>query len=327
MFYLFSMASIIIGLLLDLIIGDPEGWPHVVRLIGSFIEYLDEKIRVVIGTTPRERKLGGVLCWVLVMFVTIGISGGILFVCWKISPHLYLIIASIVCFEVLSVKALKQGSLAVMEKIDAGNLPAARNFLSMIVGRDTYELDEKHVIMAAVETVAENTCDGCVAPLFYLMLFGPVGGLAYKAVNTMDSMLGYKDEKYIDFGFFAAKADDVANFIPARLSAVLMIVSAFFLKLDWQGAVEIFKRDRFKSESVNAGQTESVCAGALGIQLLGDATYKGVLHKRPLIGYGIRECNSDDIDKTNDMMYLTVILTVILVIIWRVVCAKLFHLI
>ncbi len=327
MFYLFSFAAIIIGLLLDLIIGDPEGWPHVVRLIGSFVDFLEEKIRTNLGSTPRERKLGGALLWAIVMFCTTFISAGLLVICWKISPHLYLVVASVICFEVLSVKALKKGSIAVMEKIDAGNLPAARNLLSMIVGRDTYELDEKHVIMAAVETVAENTCDGCIAPLFYLMIFGPVGGLAYKAVNTMDSMLGYKNERYIDFGFFAAKADDFFNFIPARISAILMIISSFILKMDHAGAVEIFKRDRFKSESINAGQTESVCAGALGIQLLGDATYKGVIHERPLVGYGIRECNSDDIDKANDLMYLSVILMVIPVIIWRIICAKLFHLI
>ncbi len=327
MFYIFTTAAILIGVLLDLIFGDPVFLPHPVKWMGALINELEAFFMRRIANNPREKRRAGFSLWLIMVLSTIVVSGTVLFISWKISQHVYLVISSIICYYCMATKSLRTESMGVKERLDDDDVYTARNRLSRIVGRDTDRLDEEHVIRAAVETVAENTNDGCVAPLFYMMIFGPIGGLVYKAINTMDSMLGYKNEKYIDFGYFAARADDFAGFIPARLSAVLMILSAYALRLDGAAAVRIFKRDRFKSESPNSGQTESVAAGALGIVLLGDAYYGGVLKQRPEIGDFQNYPESDDIEKAGDMMYLTVIFTVVLVMIWRILIGWLMGLI
>lgn len=194
----------------------------------------------------------------------------------------------------------------------------------MIVGRDTENLSEEGVIKAAVETVAENTSDGVIAPLFYMLLFGAAGGVVYKSINTMDSMVGYKNDKYIDFGKFAARLDDIVNFIPSRLSAAVMILSAAVIKMDFKNAVKIYRRDRKKHASPNSAQTEAVCAGALDIELAGDAYYFGELHKKPHIGDDLRDIEADDIRRANALMYTTTFLTfgigsIIKIIIWVVI--------
>jgi len=327
MFYIFTTAAILIGVLLDLIFGDPLWLPHPVRWMGSLIAELEAFFMRRIADNPREKRRAGMQLWLIMVLSTLVVSGTLMFISWKISRHVYLVIASVICYYCMAAKSLRKESMGVKERLDDDDIYTARNRLSRIVGRDTDKLDEEHVIRAAVETVAENTNDGCVAPLFYMMIFGPVGALVYKAINTMDSMLGYKNDRYKDFGYFAARADDFAGFIPARISAVLMIISAYILRLDGASAVRIFRRDRLKSESPNSGQTESVAAGALGIELLGDAYYGGELHKRPVIGDFQNYPESDDIEKTGDMMYLTVIFTVVLVMVWRVLIAWLMGLI
>ena len=207
---------------------------------------------------------------------------------------IYLILAALLCDSTLAVRDLRKESMKVASALNKG-LPDARKALSRIVGRDTENLDEAAVIRAAVETVAENTTDGAVSPLFFLFLGGPAAAMAYKAVNTMDSMIGYKNERYLHFGRATAKLDDVLNFIPARIAALLWIAAAGLCGEDMKGAWRIWRRDRFKHESPNSAQTESACAGSLQVALAGDAYYFGKLKKKPVIGDPVREITPDDI--------------------------------
>ena len=322
MFYIFTTAAIVIGVLLDFIIGDPEGWWHPVRFMGAIIKEIEAKLRSRIANNPHEKRRAGLLLWVSVI-----IPGAILFASWQISQHLYLVVASVMCYQIMATKCLRDESMKVKEVLDEGDIYTARIRLSRIVGRDTEKLDEEHVIRGAVETVAENTCDGAVAPLFYMALMGPVGGFFYKAINTMDSMIGYRNDIYEDFGRFAARADDVANFIPARLAARLMMLAARILKMDYARAAMVYERDRSSSDSPNSGHCESVVAGALRIQLLGDAYYGGKLFKKPALGDRLRDPEPEDIEKTGDLLYLTVILAVVVTLVWRMVCALLMGLI
>lgn len=210
-------------------------------------------------------------------------------------------------YQIFAVKCLKTESMKVCQCLKEGNLAQARTAVSMIVGRDTECLDEEGVAKAAIETVAENTSDGVIAPMLYLAIGGPVLGFFYKAVNTMDSMLGYRNEKYLYFGRAAAKLDDAANFVPARISACLMIAVSFFAgsHFSGRGAFAVYKRDRRKHASPNSAQTESVCAGALGIRLAGDASYSGKIVKKPYIGKELRKVEYEDIVRANRLMYGT----------------------
>ncbi len=221
------------------------------------------------------------------------------------------------CWQIIAVKSLKKESMNVYNELENGTINSARKAVSRIVGRDTQSLTDEGVTKAAVETVAENTSDGIIAPLFYMLIGGPVLGFLYKAVNTMDSMIGYKNEKYMFLGRAAAKTDDLFNFIPARLSAFFMIISAFILKYDYKNAYKIFKRDRFNHKSPNSAQTESVCAGALNVMLAGDAWYFGKLVKKPTIGDDIRKIEHSDIIKANRLMILTSVLFLIFGILIR----------
>ena len=270
-------AVLMSGFLLDLVFGDPQFLYHPVRLIGRLIQWLEGGIRKRCGQRERRLLLGGVVLTVLVSGITVFFSWGILALCRMASPGLFYIASAFSCYQLLAVKSLKTESMKVYDPLCRGDLFGARKAVSMIVGRDTERLDSEGVIKAAVETVAENTSDGVVAPLFYMAIGGPVLGWFYKAVNTMDSMVGYKNERYLYFGRAAARMDDVLNFIPSRLSAVFMICAAFFLGMDWKHAWRIWGRDRLNHKSPNSAQTESVCAGALRIQLAGDAWYFGTL--------------------------------------------------
>ena len=232
------------------------------------------------------------------------------------SVHIYagIIVESIMCWQILAAKSLKTESTKVENALKENNIEKARYNVSMIVGRDTKELDAEGVTKAAVETIAENSSDGVIAPLFYMLLGGAILGFLYKGINTLDSMVGYKNDRYIDFGMAAAKLDDIANFIPARISAFLMILSAFILKFDAKNAWRVFKRDRYKSTSPNSGQTEAVCAGALGIELLGDTYYFGKLVKKPAVGDAARSIKPDDIHNANKLMYCMAFIMVVFVV-------------
>ena len=252
------------------------------------------------------------MIFVVVLLVSTAVPAGVLYLAEKIHPLLSFGLESFWCYQILAARSLQTESMKVCRELKKQDLPAARKAVSMIVGRDTDSLDAEGVTKAAVETVAENTSDGVIAPLLFLLIGGAPLGFAYKAVNTMDSMLGYKEETYLYIGRIAAKADDVVNYIPARISALLMIAGAFLCGMDGKQAWKIFRRDRRKHASPNSAQTESVCAGALGIQLAGDACYFGKRYKKETIGDPLRSVEAEDIKRAALLMYATEILTLFL---------------
>ena len=301
--------DILLGFILDTIIGDPYKLPHPIRWIGSFISILEKLCRKIAKSNTMLMILGAIL-----VFIVVFVSGGITLLVLKLASfnkYAYLIVSSVICYYMLAGKSLKTESMKVYKAFENNDTEGARKAVSMIVGRDTQSLTKEGIIKAAVETVAENSSDGVVAPLIYMLIFGPVGGVVYKAVNTMDSMIGYVEEKYFYIGKFAAKLDDVLNYIPARISGILVIISAFILRYDYKNAFRIFKRDRRKHASPNSAQTESAMAGALGVQLAGDATYFGVVHKKPYIGDKKREIENEDIKRANDIMYTMTIICLV----------------
>ena len=310
--------DILLGFILDTIIGDPYKLPHPIRWIGSFISILEKLCRKIAKSNTMLMILGAIL-----VFIVIFVSGGITLLVLKLASfnkYAYLIVSSVICYYMLAGKSLKTESMKVYKAFENNDTEGARKAVSMIVGRDTQSLTKEGIIKAAVETVAENSSDGVVAPLIYMLIFGPVGGVVYKAVNTMDSMIGYVEEKYFYIGKFAAKLDDVLNYIPDRISGILVIISAFILRYNYKNAFRIFKRDRRKHASPNSAQTESAMAGALGVQLAGDATYFGVVHKKPYIGDKKREIENEDIKRANDIMYtMTIICLVVGLVIRSVV--------
>ena len=245
-----------------------------------------------------------------VIFATFAVSAMILVAAYSLNLYAGVIVEVVMTWQILATKCLRVESMRVYDALRTDGVDAGRRAVSMIVGRDTSVLDEAGVTRAAVETVAENTSDGVIAPMLYTAIGGPVLGFVYKAVNTMDSMLGYKNDKYMYFGRFAARLDDVVNFIPARISAYLMIAAAFIggRQFDGRNAYRIFKRDRFNHASPNSAQTESVCAGALRVQLAGDAVYFGRLVKKKYIGDRLREIEYEDIKRANRLMYITAFL-------------------
>jgi adenosylcobinamide-phosphate synthase len=309
---MYTTIALLTGILLDFLLGDPHGIIHPVVLIGHFITHLEHFLRRLFPNTPSGNRTAGSILWLLTVLVSAGIPAILLRLTWLIHPYLYTLTAAIMSYQIMATKSLKDESMKVYHALVLPNLQQARHAVSMIVGRDTDRLDEKGVTKAAVETIAENTSDGCIAPLFYLAIGGPVFGFFYKAVNTMDSMLGYKNETYLDFGRTAAKMDDFWNYLPARLSALLMTAAAFLCGLDGKNAWKIYLRDRKKSPSPNSAQTEAVCAGALGVVLLGDTWYFGKLHHKEEIGDAVREIEIEDIPRTNRLLYVTVLLGTVL---------------
>ena len=312
----YHIFAFIAGFVLDLLIGDPHFIPHPVRLIGSFISFLDKRLNCDAGYNSSEKKLNlikykrGMILAFTVIFATFAISVIIIVAAYSINLYAGLIAEAVMTWQILATKCLRVESMRVYDALRTDGVDAGRRAVSMIVGRDTSVLDAAGVTRAAVETIAENTSDGVIAPMLYTAIGGPVLGFVYKAVNTMDSMLGYKNDKYMYFGRFAARLDDVVNFIPARISAYLMIAAAFIggRHFDGKNAYHIFKRDRFNHASPNSAQTESVCAGALRVQLAGDAVYFGKLVKKKYIGDGLREIEYEDIKRANRLMYITAFL-------------------
>lgn len=303
-----SLCALVCGFALDFLLGDPHTLPHPIVGIGKLISALEKLFRRIFPKSPRGERAAGALLWLAVVTISAGIPFALLYVCGKISLWIRLAIESIMCWQVLAAKSLRDESMKVYYALAAGNLGGARYAVSMIVGRDTERLDAAGIARAAVETVAENTSDGVIAPLLFLAIGGAPLGFFYKAVNTMDSMLGYIEPPYRDFGRFAAKADDVANFIPARVSALLMLAAGWLLRLDAKNGLRMFARDRMKHASPNSAQTESVCAGLMGLRLAGDAWYHGVRHEKEYIGDARREIENEDIPRVCRLMYVTAIL-------------------
>lgn len=337
--YILPVAT---GFLLDMCFGDPVWLYHPVRLMGAWISGFEKAARKFCCVREKSRASEEILlserkrketCLVIaggiLVFSTVLLSAGIPFLflraAGQIHPVFRFCLESFWCYQILAAKSLKTESMSVYYKLKKGTIEEARKAVSRIVGRDTEHLDKKGVAKAAVETIAENTSDGEIAPLLYLMIGGPCLGFAYKAVNTCDSMIGYKDEKYLYIGRASAKLDDVVNYLPARMSAILMTGAAFLCeifeklkgdfspcKISGKRAWNIFKRDRYNHASPNSAQTESVCAGALGIQLAGNAWYFGKLYKKPTIGDPSREIEAEDIVRADRLMYVTAVLALIL---------------
>ena len=306
------LMALAIGFALDLVVGDPHWLPHPIRLVGRLISGLERILRRVFPATPKGERAAGVVLVVLVCTISTACAIALLVLCGMASPWLALAVESIMCYQMLATKALKDESMKVYDALAAGDLAAARSAVSMIVGRDVERLDAAGVTRAAVETVAENASDGVVAPLLFMTVGGAPLGVFYKAVNTMDSMVGYRNEKYRYFGTAAARFDDVLNFVPARLSGVLMVCAASIARLDAKGAWRIFLRDRRKHASPNSAHTEAACAGALDVALAGDAWYFGKLVEKPTIGDALRPVEAADIVRANRLLYATASLSLVL---------------
>lgn len=301
------------GFLLDLAIGDPRWLYHPVRLIGKLIDRLEKNIRKVFPKTSGGELAGGIFLVIGVVLVTVGVTAGILHMAYGLHAAAGFALESFMCYQMLAVRSLKDESMLVYDALTSGkesSLADGRDAVSRIVGRDTQNLDETGVTKAAVETVAENFGDGVFAPMFYMALGGPVCMYLYKAINTMDSMLGYKNERFLYFGRAAAKLDDVVNFIPARMAGILLVISAWIGPFDGKNAGRIFARDRREHASPNSAHTEAAAAGALDIQLAGDAYYFGKLYEKPLIGDPLQEVVPDDIRRMNRLMYGAAFLSV-----------------
>ena len=306
--HLLPVLPIILGFLLDCVIGDPYNIPHPIRLIGNLIAGLEKIVR----KHMNNLRIGGTLLALAVITVSTVTPLVLLALCYHVNIILGTAVETVLCCYMLAARCLCNESMKVCHAAESGDTESARKAVSMIVGRDTAVLDHEGIIRAAVETVAENASDGVTAPLFYMGIGGAVGAFFYKSVNTMDSMIGYKDEKYADIGRFAAKLDDVLNYIPSRLTALLMILSAPLFKLDSRNAFRIWKRDRRNHASPNSAQTESACAGALHLRLAGDAWYFGKLHKKPYIGDNDRSVEPEDIRRANRLMYGASVLMLLL---------------
>lgn len=302
---IYHISAFFFGFILDMIFGDPHGFPHPVRLMGGLISELEKRLLDMENRNPdRELKNGKLLAAAVLLSVS-AVSSAVFVAAYFAHPILGACAEAFMTYQILAAKGLKSESMKVFDRLERDDLSGARKEVSMIVGRDTDNLDAEGVTKAAVETVAENTSDGVVAPMLYCAVGGPVLGLMYKAVNTMDSMIGYKNDKYLYFGRAAAKLDDAANFLPARISAVFMLFSAFIGGFDFKNALRIYKRDRLKHSSPNSAHTEAVCAGALGVRLAGDAVYFGKTVKKPFIGEALRKIEPEDIRRANRLMYFT----------------------
>lgn len=309
---LYHTIALAAGYLLDLLIGDPRWLYHPVCLIGNLIALLEKGIRKILPKTEKGELSGGFLEVVLVCLISLGVPCAVLSVLYRYLPLAGLALETFWCYQLLATKSLKDESMKVYDRLKNGTIEEARYAVSMIVGRDTAELTEEGVTKAAVETVAENGSDGVIAPMLYMAVGGAPLMFLYKGINTMDSMLGYKNDRYLYFGRCAAKLDDLANYIPARISGWLMVAVAFLTGMDGKNAAKIYKRDRRNHASPNSAQTEAAVAGALRVQLAGNACYFGKLYEKPTIGDKLREVEPEDIRRANRLLYGASVLSVLL---------------
>ena len=314
------ILACVTGFLLDCIFGDPAWMYHPIRVIGNLISVLEKGLRKLlcsqIPASEQEKKnrrevLAGGILWILTVSLSFLVPAVLLFAAGKVHPAVRFLLETFWCYQIFAARCLVGESKKVYQKLKEDDLPGARRAVSMIVGRDTENLTAEGVTKAAVETVAENTSDGVTAPLLFLLIGGAPLGFLYKAVNTMDSMLGYKNEKYLYFGRIPAKMDDVFNYIPARLTAWFMVAAAFLTGMDGKNAWKIYLRDKRKHASPNSAQSEAVCAGALDVQLAGDAVYFGKVYKKDYIGDAIRKIEPEDILRAGKLMYMTTILMMV----------------
>mgnify|MGYP000550398242 FL=1 len=301
-----------LGCLLDALLADPAWMPHPVVLMGRCITALERGLRRIFPQTPEGERRAGACLAVILPLGTLAVCGGAIFLANLIHPALAFVLQVLWCWQALAARGLVQESCRVLAELEKGDLESARKAVSRIVGRDTQALTAQGVTKAAVETVAENFSDGVVAPLFYLMIGGVPLGMMYKAVNTMDSMVGYKNDRYLHFGRYAAKLDDVANYLPSRLSALLLLAGGVLTGGNGKNGWRIWRRDRRNHASPNSAQTEAACAGLLEIQLAGNASYFGKVVEKPTIGDPVRPVEPEDIRRANRMMMTASLLALLL---------------
>ena len=307
-----TLGAIVAGFILDLIFGDPHWLPHPICLIGNLIGFLEKNLRRLLAPGKTALLLGGALMVVIVLSLSYAVPYAVLMLAEQVNPWLRFALETIMFYQIFATKCLRDESMKVYTALHNNDLEDARVKLSWIVGRDTKELTAEEVTKGAVETVAENTADGIIAPMFYMFIGGAPLAFLYKGINTMDSMVGYKNDKFLYFGRCAAKLDDVANFIPARITGILMILASYFLNMNSAGAWKIFWRDRYNHLSPNSAMTESVTAGALNIQLGGDHYYFGKLVHKDTIGDNIRPVVAEDIVAVNNLLYMTAVISLLL---------------
>ena len=307
-----TLAAIVAGFILDLIFGDPHWLPHPICLIGNLIGFLEKNLRRLLAPGKTALLLGGALMVVIVISLSFAVPYAVLMLAEQVNPWLRFALETVMFYQIFATKCLRDESMKVYTALHNNDLEDARVKLSWIVGRDTKELTAEEVTKGAVETVAENTADGIIAPMFYMFIGGAPLAFLYKGINTMDSMVGYKNDKFLYFGRCAAKLDDVANFIPARITGILMILASYFLNMNAAGAWKIFWRDRYNHLSPNSAMTESVTAGALNIQLGGDHYYFGKLVHKDTIGDNIRPVVAEDIVAVNNLLYMTAVISLLL---------------
>ena len=307
-----TLGAIVAGFILDLLFGDPHWLPHPICLIGNLIGFLEKNLRRLLAPGKTALLLGGALMVVIVLTLSYAVPYAVLMLAEQVSPWLKFALETIMFYQIFATKCLRDESMKVYTALHNNDLADARVKLSWIVGRDTKELTAEEVTKGEVETVAENTADGIIAPMLYMFIGGAPLAFLYKGINTMDSMVGYKNDKFLYFGRCAAKLDDLANLIPARITGLVMILASYFLNLNAKGAWKIFWRDRYNHLSPNSAMTESVTAGALNIQLGGDHFYFGKLVHKDTIGDNIRQVVPEDIVAANNLLYMTAVISLLL---------------
>ncbi len=312
----FPPVILILAFALDLVIGDPEWLPHPVRWIGRLISFLEGVIRR-FTSAPAQERLGGAVLAVTTVAAVYATAYLLLYSAYRHSTPIFYLLSTYIVWTSVAARSLKKEAEGVVSALKDEGIAAARTRLSRIVGRDTESLSEEEVMRAVVETVSENTSDGVVAPLFFLAIGGPPLMLAYKAINTLDSMVGYRNQRYIDFGRFSARLDDAANFIPARLSSLLMVLASMILGYNWREAYRICRRDGGKHPSPNSGLPEAATAGALGVRLGGQARYGGKISEKPCIGDRLRSIDARVVSSSVNIMYATAFLSVLLAFLAR----------
>ncbi|MBI5642697.1 MAG: cobalamin biosynthesis protein CobD [Deltaproteobacteria bacterium] len=313
----FPPAVLILAFVFDLIAGDPERLPHPVQVIGRGISLFERIIRR-FAKTPSSERTGGIILALLIAGLAYGITLTLLALAYRYSTPVFFALSTYIVWTSISIKSLRKEAQKVVESLKDKGLGGARKQLSRIVGRDTQNLSQQDILKATVETVSENTSDGIIAPLFYLAIGGPALMMAYKAVNTLDSMVGYKDERYLNFGRAAARLDDAANYIPSRLTGALMVTASFILGYNWKSSLKILVRDGRNHPSPNSGMPEAAAAGALGIRLGGGATYKGVFNPKPFIGDNIHEPDIPAVNSSIRIMRLSAFMMVLLALAARI---------